>query len=188
MLIGYKLELLDKAIEEHNGVWYGSGDCLITSGQLNVYFAVGEKFDFVTKGSYIAGYWDYLCSKDQYLQRAKELGYPKGESSPNNSPLQVSYTPHLGRWWDGAKLLAEENGFVVFTREGRDKPIIRKRSDVLFRDPPTELEVLIDEALKEMGYYMDEMGYYGDGCKTPDDATYAVVKQMIELGYRKGAD
>lgn len=271
MLKGYKLELLDKAIKKYNGVWGGKGDRLVTSGKLNVYFAVGEEFAFVDKGNYVEGYWDYLCSKEQYLQRAKELGYPKGQGvtsetrvseegkwvvregdyvvhnrmtaeqldkwvaaakacgfssicfNPKRWPLtcakgtgkldscglgfkwaktdtttefleflaaqelEVSYTPHLDRWWKGAKLLAEENGFVVFTREGRDKPIIRKRGDVLFRNPPTELKVLVDEALREMGYYVDEMGYYGDGCKTPDEATYTAVKQMIELGYRKEA-
>lgn len=271
MLEGRELELLDKAIKQHNGVWGGrdgKGDCLITSGRLNVFFAVGEEFDFVDKGNYMKGYWDYLCSKDQWLQRAKELGYPKGEGvtsetrvsedgkwvvregdyvvhakmtteqldewvaaaqacgfnsdyfNPEDWPLtcakdtgkldscglvfkwvktdttkeflefltaqeadthlEVSYTPHLGRWWKGAKLLAEENGFVVFTREGRDKPLIRKRGDVLFRDPPTELDELVEEALKEMGYYTSEDN-------TPEVAVWGAVYEMIELGYRKGA-
>ena len=181
MLKGYELELLDKAIKKYNGEWVGRGDHLGTSGKLNVYFAVGEEFNFVTENDCIKGFWDYLCSKDQYLQRAKELGYPKGESSPDNSPLQVSYTPHLGRWWDGAKIIGEENGFVVFTREGRDKPLIRKHGDVLFRDPPTEIDELVEQALKEMGYL-------GDDRKVPEAVAYFTVYKMIELGYRKEAD
>lgn len=73
-----RLELIDKAINEANGLWCGEHTLLFVSGELNVLYPKHTKFIYDRKATESNGYWDLVCTVDEYLQRAKELGWING--------------------------------------------------------------------------------------------------------------
>lgn len=71
--------------------------------------------------------------------KRKEVLFVDGEftfasNQPNDSFLYVAYAPQLDRWWPGAKVLLTYGDYVVFTRKGKDKPLIRHRNSVKFKE------------------------------------------------------
>lgn len=75
-----KKELLDKAVKQFGGKWPAVNvhhTYLKVSGSKNVFYNYQTKFDF-SQDSGSDGYWDFVCSKEVFKQRAKELGYVNG--------------------------------------------------------------------------------------------------------------
>lgn len=73
-----KQELMDKAINEANGLWCSKHPLLFVSGELNVIYPKHTKFICDRKGAASNGFWDLVCTVDEYTQRAKELGWLNG--------------------------------------------------------------------------------------------------------------
>jgi hypothetical protein len=73
-------DLLDKAVEQFDGKWPAVNvhhTYLKVSGNKNVFYNYQTKFDF-SQYAGSNGYWDLVCSKEVFEQRAKELGYVNG--------------------------------------------------------------------------------------------------------------
>lgn len=69
----------------------------------------------------------------------KEVFFVNGEftftpTQSKDSDLYVSYYPQFDRWWPNAKVIVEYNDYIVFVREGKDKPLIRHKSQVKFKE------------------------------------------------------
>jgi len=70
---------LDKAIVENGGEWPSvSGKFLKVSGPKNTTHQPLSVFDFGCYSSESNDYWVFICTKDQFTQRAKELGFING--------------------------------------------------------------------------------------------------------------
>lgn len=77
--------------------------------------------------------------KNFEASQRKEVFFVDGEftftpNPSNDSFLYVAYTPQLDRWWPNAKVLLIYQDYVVFTRKGKDKPLIRRMDSVKFKE------------------------------------------------------
>lgn len=69
----------------------------------------------------------------------KEVFFVGGEftfipKQSKDSVLYVSYGQEFDRWWPNAKVIVEYNDYIVFVREGKDKPFVRHKSHVKFKE------------------------------------------------------
>jgi hypothetical protein len=77
-----KQELIDKAVERFNGIWTDKRTILVCAGSSNIMHEPFNYFSYASKGLIPTdeNYWFYVCTKEEFQQRAKELGdaYDKG--------------------------------------------------------------------------------------------------------------
>lgn len=68
-------KLIDKAVLENNGIWVKQGTHLKVAGPSNIFYKAYAYFNFYANDTNSDNYWIYVCNKQDYLQRARELGY-----------------------------------------------------------------------------------------------------------------
>ena len=64
--------------------------------------------------------------------------------------LEVSYVPQMDRWWPNAKVLATNDDYVVFIREGRTKPLVRHKDSVMFRTKKVERDEWVENVIDNL--------------------------------------
>lgn len=73
-----KQELIDKAVSQTKGIWQSGGRYLKVSGRLNIYHNEFEELDFSATDSFSNDFWNLVCSRAEFQQRARELGWING--------------------------------------------------------------------------------------------------------------
>lgn len=91
---------------------------------------------------------------------------------PEGVRVEVSYTPDDERWWPAGQVIAYHGDWVVFEREGKNRPLIRPYDCVRFRPTRTPEQRQRDELIKIIKE-ADEMAY----SFRPDDLADAILSK-----------
>ena len=72
-----KQELIDKAVKKFSGIWGDSRNNLICAGNSNILHEPFNYFSYSSQGlgSRDEKYWVYVCTKEEFLEHAKALGF-----------------------------------------------------------------------------------------------------------------
>lgn len=76
---------------------------------------------------------------------------------------EVTYYPQLGRWWPNARLIAVDGDWVVFARDGKKRPLLRRREHVQFRPLITAKERKRQEVRQSLASLIESHGALSSG-------------------------
>lgn len=105
-----RLQMIDEAINSKRGTWNSFFDYLLISTDHNKVKGKGVYTEVSTleKAKAAYPYWEYVCSKEEYLQRAKELGWVNGyrwgvvyknENHGKDLPVDLEISITLPNWF-----------------------------------------------------------------------------------------
>lgn len=105
-----RLQMIDDAIIAKRGKWDSFFDYLLISTEHNKVKGKGAYTEVSTleKAKAAYPYWEFVCSKEEYLQRAKELGWVNGyrwgviyknENHGKDLPVDLEISITLPNWF-----------------------------------------------------------------------------------------
>ncbi len=73
-----KQELIDKAVITLGGKWIFPDDNLVTPSTSNSQYKPHAEFESICNLDHLGPRWEFVCNKEDFQQRASELGYING--------------------------------------------------------------------------------------------------------------